>query len=98
MFELPRGPFRNAYGRVQRELAEDMDVILLPRHILARVITAPGATLDGLHLSDAGHRMLAETVAALVEVRPARSLPSSTRKPAATGPAADAGGTAPVAE
>jgi lysophospholipase L1-like esterase len=69
MFELPRPPLRNSYGRVQRELADEMDVVLLPRQILARAITTPGGTLDDLHLSDEGHRRLAEKVAGLIQVR-----------------------------
>jgi acyl-CoA thioesterase-1 len=69
MFELPRGPFRNAYGRVQRETADQVGAVLIPRPVLARAITSEGGTLDGLHLSNAGHRRVAESVANLIQVR-----------------------------
>lgn len=87
MFELPRGPFRNAYGHVQREVAEEFGSLLIPRHVLARVITSPGATLDGLHLSDEGHALLAETVAELAEVEPELSLPARHDSPSDAGTA-----------
>lgn len=59
MLELPLPPFYNRFGRVQRELASTHAVLLVPKRVLADVICAPGATVDGLHLSNKGHAMLA---------------------------------------
>ena len=67
MFELPLSPFTNRYGSTQRLLAREFGVILIPKKVLARIFTTSGATLDGIHLSDLGHRALAEQVAALLE-------------------------------
>jgi acyl-CoA thioesterase-1 len=62
MFELPLLPFGNGYGRAQRRVAARHGVVLAPRWMLARVLTDPGATTDGLHLSAAGHVALADAV------------------------------------
>lgn len=62
MFELPLPPGFNAYGRTQRRLAKQYQTTLLPKKHLAAVLSAPGATTDGLHLSPHGHRLLAEQV------------------------------------
>jgi acyl-CoA thioesterase-1 len=62
MLELPLPPTFNRYGRALRRAAEEYDVQLVPRRILARVITAPHATTDGLHLSHEGHTLLAQTL------------------------------------
>ncbi|MFN8092522.1 MAG: SGNH/GDSL hydrolase family protein [Vicinamibacteria bacterium] len=62
MFELPLLPLQNAYGRAQRELASEFGVRLLPRRVLASAVAGPGHTIDGLHLSRAGHACLANEV------------------------------------
>jgi acyl-CoA thioesterase-1 len=62
MFELPLPPFRNAYGRIQRRLAGQYGVALIPKRVLADIITQPGATLDSIHLSPLGHQHLADLV------------------------------------
>lgn len=62
MLELPLPPFYNKYGRIQRELARRFDVLLIPRREFAKVIFTRGNTLDGLHLSEQGHREMAETI------------------------------------
>ncbi len=67
MFELPLPPLHNSYGRVQRSLAREFGVALVPKRVFARVLTTEGATLDGVHLSDLGHRQLAEHVAGMLE-------------------------------
>lgn len=59
LIEFPTTPFREGYGRVMRDIATVLDVPLLHRRHLAWVLQAPGATLDGLHLSESGHRHLA---------------------------------------
>lgn len=62
MFELPLPPFANGFGRAQRRLAARHGVALVPKRAFAGVLTADGATTDGLHLSAAGHERMAGTV------------------------------------
>jgi acyl-CoA thioesterase-1 len=69
MFELPLPPFANEFGRAQRRLAAKYGVALIPKRVFTTVLTADGATLDGVHLSSAGHELMAETVWDLI--RPA---------------------------
>jgi acyl-CoA thioesterase I len=59
MIELPLPPFYNRFGMVQRELAKSHGVTLIPKRYLANIICKPGATVDGLHLSNVGHALLA---------------------------------------
>lgn len=66
MFELPLLPFGNGYGVAQRRVAARHGVTLAPRWMLADVLTASGATVDGLHLSGAGHVALADAVCRMV--------------------------------
>jgi acyl-CoA thioesterase-1 len=62
MIELPLPPFYNRFGKVQRELAKSHGVTLIPKRYLAKVICTPGATVDGLHLSGAGHALFAHAL------------------------------------
>ena len=62
MFELPLLPTFNAFGRAQRDLASKYNVTLIPKRRFARILTAAGTTLDGLHLSPQGHEELATLV------------------------------------
>ncbi|MEX0701919.1 MAG: GDSL-type esterase/lipase family protein [Planctomycetales bacterium] len=62
MLELPLPPLHDGYGRRQRALAAKYDAAVIPRRDLARVLFANGATIDDLHLSEAGHAALAEMV------------------------------------
>jgi len=66
MFELPLPPLPNGIGRAQRELSKEFGVLLIRKKVLAGVPAAPGATLDGAHLSAKGHRLLAGRVAGLL--------------------------------
>ena len=66
MFELPLPPLFNGYGYAQRELADKRNVALIPRRLLASVLFSQDATLDSIHLSNAGHQQLAERVAAIL--------------------------------
>ncbi len=75
MFELPLLPFHGEFGRAQRSLAMKYGVTLIPKHYLAGIIGAKGATLDGLHLSQAGHNELAKQVNALLRRDSAIILP-----------------------
>jgi acyl-CoA thioesterase-1 len=60
MVELPLPPFCNRFGMIQRRLARDYDVPLIPRRVLVSVLTTNGATVDGIHLTRAGHEQMAE--------------------------------------
>lgn len=62
MIELPLPPFYNRFGMVQRDLAESHGVTLIPKRYLAKIICTPGATVDGLHLSNTGHTLLAYAI------------------------------------
>ena len=66
MFELPLPPLSNEYGRIQRRLARRYDVRLIPKRILMSVLAADGATLDSIHLSDAGHQRMARSLWAII--------------------------------
>jgi len=62
MFELPLLPHWIAYGRVQRRLAEQYGVFLIPKHCFASVLSGADATSDGLHLSAVGAQRMADLV------------------------------------
>jgi acyl-CoA thioesterase-1 len=67
MFELPLVPFANEFGKHQRNLAKQYGVLLVPKRIFLRALTTPGATQDGVHLTPAGHQLMADTVWDLVK-------------------------------
>ncbi|HEV3415188.1 MAG TPA: GDSL-type esterase/lipase family protein [Pirellulales bacterium] len=62
MFELPLPPFCNEFGRVQRRLAAEYGVRLIPKRIFMKVLTGSGNTLDSIHLSAQGHEKMADEV------------------------------------
>jgi acyl-CoA thioesterase-1 len=62
MFELPLPPFYLEYGRIQRTLARRHYAKLIPRRVFTSVIAGGGSTLDSIHLTQAGHRFMAECV------------------------------------
>ncbi len=62
MLELPLIPLYAGYGQAQRHLAAQYAVFLLPKRYFAAVLSAPGASLDGLHLSEAGTQLMASTL------------------------------------
>lgn len=66
MFELPLPPFYHEFGRIQREAAHRHNVILIPRRIFLGLLAGSDATLDSIHLSQAGHEQMAATVWRLV--------------------------------
>jgi acyl-CoA thioesterase-1 len=70
MFELPLPPTYNSFGRWQRQLALQYNVTLIPKRVLGGVFAAPGATSDGLHLTDDGHQRLASAVAGMMRIEP----------------------------
>jgi acyl-CoA thioesterase-1 len=66
MVELPLPPFYNRYGMVQRALARERGVILIPKRFMADVMSTPGATVDGLHFSNAGHILFARALSGML--------------------------------
>ena len=62
MFELPLPPLCNEYGRIQRRLAARYGVRLIPKRVFISVLAGGGATLDTIHLSEAGHQQMADEV------------------------------------
>jgi lysophospholipase L1-like esterase len=82
MFELPLLPHRIGYGRAQRRLAAEYHVQLIPKRYFVAAFRA--GTSDGLHLSPAGARRMAELVEALLhplftKPEPPVTLPQSVR-------------------
>lgn len=57
--ELPLLPQYYPYGRLQRKLAKENEVTLVPKSILVRVFSAKNATSDGIHLTQEGQRVMA---------------------------------------
>jgi acyl-CoA thioesterase I len=67
MFELPLPPFYHEYGRIQRTAASKHKVFLVPKRVLLSILAGEGATLDTIHLTQAGHRAMADRVWQLVQ-------------------------------
>ena len=67
MLELPLPPTFQEYGRIQRRLAKRYDVALVPKRFLLDVLLSEATTLDSIHLSQAGHRQMADQMWALLE-------------------------------
>jgi acyl-CoA thioesterase I len=67
MFELPLPPLCNEWGRVQRRLAAQYGVKLVPMRLFVAVLTPDGATVDGIHLTQYGHEMMAQAVGRVLE-------------------------------
>jgi lysophospholipase L1-like esterase len=66
MLALPLPPLSNQFGLSQRRLARKYNAILIPQRVLTGLLTAPGATVDGIHLTPKGHQRMAETVWGLI--------------------------------
>ena len=64
MFELPLLPHKISYGRIQRRLARQYGVWLIPKKYLVSVIRGANATSDGLHLTIEGTQRMADLVEA----------------------------------
>ncbi|MCA8986127.1 MAG: acyl-CoA thioesterase, partial [Planctomycetaceae bacterium] len=62
MFELPLPPFCHSYGRIQRQAAEKYHVALVPKRVLLSIIAGNDSTLDSIHLSQSGHKRMADSV------------------------------------
>jgi lysophospholipase L1-like esterase len=66
MFELPLAPWHIGYGRIQRRLAAEFGITLIPKRFLAEVFGTKGATVDLAHLSPEGHKIMSEMVWSLL--------------------------------
>jgi acyl-CoA thioesterase I len=62
MFELPLPPFGNNFGKAQRELSSKFKVLLIPKKHFSWILTGSDSTIDGLHLSNSGHKKMAKTI------------------------------------
>ncbi|MBT5018368.1 MAG: hypothetical protein HON04_06435 [Planctomicrobium sp.] len=62
MFELPIPPTFNRFGIAQRELASKHGVQLISKRVFSQVLATEDATLDSIHLSQAGHNEMANSV------------------------------------
>ena len=62
MLELPLPPLCAGYGRAQRCLAKEFGVALVPKRVFAKILASRGNTTDGLHLSEQGHRKMADAI------------------------------------
>ncbi len=67
MFELPTPPWQCDYFQIQRDLAKKYGVYLVPRRFLSKLVFNKEYTVDGLHLSNAGHKFMAEEIWKLVK-------------------------------
>ena len=76
MFELPLPPFANAFGRAQRRSARRYEATLIPKRCMAAVFGMKDSTIDGLHLSQAGHDALADRIEQMLRL-PAHSTPAA---------------------
>jgi len=67
VLELPLFPFRNAYGTAQRRIIIKHKSAMLPKRLFTQVLGTDHGTLDGLHLSQAGHHAMAALIADVLE-------------------------------
>jgi acyl-CoA thioesterase-1 len=67
MFELPLPPLAMRYVAIQRRLARQHQVTLIPRRRFLQVLTAPQSTVDGIHLSMKGQTRTADLVQNLLK-------------------------------
>lgn len=72
-FELPLLPQYYPYGRIQRKLAKQLNVDLLPKSVLSTIFSTQGATSDGIHLTLKGHKIMAQEMQKLIQTE--RRLP-----------------------
>jgi acyl-CoA thioesterase I len=59
VWELPLPPFHHAFGAAQRRQIAAVQGAIISKRILSRVLSTPGATVDGIHLSQLGQRAMA---------------------------------------
>ncbi|WP_417384105.1 SGNH/GDSL hydrolase family protein [Gimesia sp.] len=66
MLELPLPPFYHAFGRIQRRLAKKHGVKLVPKRVFLSILAGGDATLDSIHLSQAGQQQMADVMWGIV--------------------------------
>jgi acyl-CoA thioesterase-1 len=66
MFEIPLPPFCGRIAEAQRALAAEYGVLLIPKRFFSKVLEGKESTVDGLHLSNRGHRKMARTAASFI--------------------------------
>jgi acyl-CoA thioesterase-1 len=79
MLELPLPPTYNRFGQVQRRLARQFGIPLIPKRFFAQALAGGDSTVDGLHLGPAGHRKMAYMLWRFVG--PALNVSSHNREP-----------------
>jgi len=62
LVQFPAFPTKGAYPTTVARVARHENLAFIPRWVLAGVLAKPGSTVDGVHLSEAGHAALAESV------------------------------------
>ena len=60
MFGLPLPPFYPDFGVIQKKLSKKYGVILIPRRYFAAMLSGSENSVDGLHLSNAGHARMGD--------------------------------------
>ncbi|MEZ6126202.1 MAG: GDSL-type esterase/lipase family protein [Planctomycetaceae bacterium] len=66
MFALPLPPFHDRWTEIQRNAATKHGTLLVPKRVFLSVIAGNESTLDTIHLSQAGHQRMADTVWGIV--------------------------------
>jgi lysophospholipase L1-like esterase len=69
MFEIPILPWQYRYTQIQRELAEKYAIILIPKRFLAGIFSHKEATSDLAHLTETGHKLMADKVRDLLQMQ-----------------------------
>lgn len=67
LFELPGGIIVEPYTGLYYETARKLKVSLIREEVLRRIFLTPGATIDGFHFSERGHKDIAMTASRLVK-------------------------------
>ncbi len=73
--ELPLLPQYYRYGRIQRKLAKEFQIQLIPKALLANVFGTTGATSDGIHLTQKGHELMANEIISIIHIMNERTEP-----------------------
>ncbi len=76
MIELPVLPGSREYAVIQRRLARKHQIPLIPKRQFACILTEPGSSLDGVHLTQQGHNAMARWAWSILAA-PLREAPTS---------------------
>ena len=66
MLEIPVLPWHLKYVAIQRKVAQEFEMTVIPKKFLAEIFSAEGATVDLAHLSPYGHELMAEQIWLLI--------------------------------